>query len=82
MCLGVPGQIISIEASHPHLATAVVNGATRPVNLGLVEDQDPRPGDWILIHMGMAVEIIDAEEAAASQEFLNELAGLWPDGRG
>jgi hydrogenase expression/formation protein HypC len=42
----------------------VVGGRSR-VNLGMLEDQRVSPGDWLLIHMGFAIERID--EAAASQ---------------
>jgi hydrogenase expression/formation protein HypC len=45
------------------LALVDVQGAQRQINLGMMEDQDFRPGDWVLIHMGFVVERIDAAGA-------------------
>jgi hydrogenase assembly chaperone HypC/HupF len=49
------------------LALVDVQGARRRINLGLLEPEEeaPMPGDWVLIHMGFALERID--EAAAKE---------------
>jgi hydrogenase expression/formation protein HypC len=68
MCLGIPGQVIEmVEGYGGQLALVDVSGAARRVNLGMLQldQQDLAPGDWVLIHMGFAVERIDA--AAAEQ---------------
>jgi hydrogenase assembly chaperone HypC/HupF len=41
-----------------------VSGVTRIINIGLLEDEDLKPGDWVLIHVGFAMSKIDEEEAA------------------
>jgi hydrogenase expression/formation protein HypC len=66
MCLGIPGRVVRImEGNAGQLALVDVLGAPRPINLGMLEDPDLSPGDWILIHMGFALEQID--EAGAQK---------------
>ena len=66
MCLGIPGQVVRIlEGNAGQLALVDVLGAHRPINLGMLEDPAVAPGDWVLIHMGFALERID--RAAADQ---------------
>jgi hydrogenase expression/formation protein HypC len=66
MCLGIPGRIVEIMAGNAgQLALVDVLGAQRPINLGMLEDPHLSPGDWVLIHMGFALEQID--EAGAQK---------------
>jgi hydrogenase maturation protein HypF len=75
MCLGIPGRVVEIVPGFAdQLALVDVQGAERRVNIGLL-DAPPAAGDWILIHMGFAVELID--EAAAARA----LSGLELMGR-
>jgi len=71
MCLGIPGQVLEVLGEHDgQLALVDVQGAHRKVNLGILEEP-PVAGDWILIHMGFAMEVIDgrrAEEALTGLE--------------
>jgi hydrogenase expression/formation protein HypC len=64
MCLGIPGQLKELSDIHEHLARVDVSGVTRLINIGLLEDEDLKPGDWVLIHVGFAMSKIDEEEAA------------------
>ena len=63
MCLGIPAQLVAGETGHPDLVMAEVGGVPRTVNVGLL-DERPGPGDWILVHMGFALNMMTAEEAA------------------
>jgi hydrogenase expression/formation protein HypC len=63
MCLGIPARITDGATGHPDLAAVDMGGVTRVVNIGLL-DEPPRPGDWILVHMGFALSTMTAEEAA------------------
>jgi hydrogenase assembly chaperone HypC/HupF len=75
MCLGIPGRVVEmVPGFGDQLALVEVQGAGRRVNIGLL-DQPPEPGQWVLIHMGMAVELTDAEGAEQA------LAGLELMGR-
>ncbi|WP_084599203.1 carbamoyltransferase HypF [Actinoplanes subtropicus] len=74
MCLGIPGQVVEIVDGYAgHLALVDVEGARRRVNIGMLDDP-PDPGAWVLIHLGFAVEIIDAREASRAMSGL-ELVG-------
>ena len=78
MCLGIPGQVIELlEGYGGQLALVDVEGAQRKVNIGMLEldQQALHPGDWVLIHMGFAVEKVDAAGAREA------LAGLEMMGR-
>ncbi len=75
MCLGIPGRIVEIvEGFDDQLALVDVEGAQRRVNVGMLEEP-PTVGDWILIHMGFAMERIDEERARSA------LSGLEMMGR-
>ena len=66
MCLGIPGRVVEILPGNAgQLAMVDVLGAQRPINLGMLENPNLTPGDWVLIHMGFALERID--EAGAQQ---------------
>ena len=63
MCLGIPGRVVAMVPGYgDQLALVEVEGATRKVNIGLL-DEPPAPGQWVLLHMGFAVETTDAEGA-------------------
>ena len=74
MCLGIPGRVVGmVPGFGDQLALVDVAGATRRVNIGLL-DEPPAPGQWVLIHMGMALEITDAAGAEQAMDGL-ELVG-------
>ncbi|MFY9808821.1 MAG: HypC/HybG/HupF family hydrogenase formation chaperone [Pseudonocardiaceae bacterium] len=70
MCLGIPGEVIELMPEHPDLARVDVSGVKRAINIGLLSDDPPVPGDWILIHVGFALSKIDEKEAKAAMDFL------------
>jgi hydrogenase assembly chaperone HypC/HupF len=64
MCLGIPGQVVEmVDGYGDQLALVDVSGAQRRVNIGMLETGPPAPGQWVLIHMGFAVELVSAAEA-------------------
>jgi len=74
MCLGIPGQVVEIvDGFAGQLALVDVQGVRRRINIGML-DQPPAGDDWILIHMGFALEVIDAAEAERALQGL-ELMG-------
>jgi hydrogenase expression/formation protein HypC len=62
MCLGIPAQLVAGDTGHPDLAMVDMGGVSRAINLGLL-DERPGPGDWVLVHMGFALQTMTAEEA-------------------
>jgi hydrogenase expression/formation protein HypC len=79
MCLGIPGEIIEISSDRPDLAKVAVSGVKRMINIGLLDDDPPVPGDWILIHVGFALSKIDEKEAADALEFLESIGKAYED---
>jgi hydrogenase expression/formation protein HypC len=78
MCLGIPGQILEISDATQQLAIVDVGGIRRQVNLACVVD-DAHPietcvGDWVLVHVGFAMNRIDPEEAQITLNMLAEMA--------
>jgi hydrogenase expression/formation protein HypC len=77
MCLGIPGQVIHmLDGYEGQLALVDVAGERRRVNMGMLPEETFSPGDWIIIHMGFAVEKTDREGAQQA------MAGLELMGRG
>ncbi len=79
MCLGIPGEIVDLHAGRDDLATVDVAGVRRAVNIGLLDKDEVRVGDWVLIHVGFALSKIDEAEAAATLEMLNGLGEAYTD---
>ncbi|MGH8974514.1 MAG: HypC/HybG/HupF family hydrogenase formation chaperone [Acidimicrobiia bacterium] len=79
MCLGIPGEVVELYEDRPDLAKVDVSGVRRAINIGLLEGEDVRPGDWILIHVGFALSKIDEEEAAAALNFLAGIGQAYDD---
>jgi hydrogenase expression/formation protein HypC len=76
MCLAVPGKIVSIEGDDPILRDGKVNfgGVVKRVNLSLVPEA--KIGDYVLVHVGLALSIVDEEEANQVFEFLKTIGEL------
>ena len=73
MCLGIPGQVVAFLEETDQLAKVEVTGVKRNINIGLVKDEGLQLGDWVLIHVGFAMSIIDEEEAARAMDGLRLL---------
>jgi hydrogenase assembly chaperone HypC/HupF len=58
VCLAIPGRIIEFDAENANLALVDVVGVRRKVDLGLLADEPPVLGDWVLIHVGFAMSKI------------------------
>ncbi|MFG1810376.1 carbamoyltransferase HypF [Streptomyces sp. NPDC049040] len=80
MCLGIPGRVVGIVEGHAgQLALVDVEGAQRRINIGML-DAPPDSGDWVLLHMGFALEVIDRAAAAEAMSGL-EMMGRGRTGR-
>jgi len=85
MCLAIPGKIIEIAQENPNWALVDVVGMRRRVDLGLLEDNRPVPGDWVLIHVGFAMSKIsetDALDQIRTLEMLGESQAAAEEVRG
>jgi hypothetical protein len=54
VCLAIPGKIVELDALNPQLAVVDVVGVRRKVDLGLLQDDLPVPGDWVLIRYDLS----------------------------
>jgi hydrogenase expression/formation protein HypC len=79
MCLGIPGEVIEFLPGQPDLARVDVSGVRRVINVGLLVDDMPAPGEWVLIHVGFALSKIDEGEAAAALEFLEGIGRAYEE---
>lgn len=70
MCLAIPGQIVELLPDTATGALVDVVGVRRRIDLGLLQDDPPVPGDWVLIHVGFAMSKISAQEAREQMETL------------
>jgi hydrogenase expression/formation protein HypC len=73
MCLAIPGKIVELLPAHHSSAVVDVAGVRRRVDLGLLENDPPVIGDWVLIHVGFAMSKISEQDAI---EQMNTLAIL------
>jgi hydrogenase assembly chaperone HypC/HupF len=69
MCLGAPARIVATAGP---VATVEVDGKQRPVNVALLPNE-PAVGDWVLVHLGFAIEPLAAEDADAMLALQREL---------
>jgi hydrogenase expression/formation protein HypC len=81
MCLAVPGKIESIgdesiDGADPIFRTGKVcfGGIIKNVNLACVPEA--RTGDYVLVHAGFAIGVIDEEEARKTLDCLKEIGGI------
>ncbi|PJF30348.1 MAG: HypC/HybG/HupF family hydrogenase formation chaperone [Candidatus Thermofonsia Clade 1 bacterium] len=76
MCLAVPGQLISINDADPLFRTGKVNfgGIIKEVNLAYVPEA--KIGDYVIVHVGFALSVVDPDEAARVFEYLADMDEL------
>ena len=70
MCLAIPGKVLELFPGMPFLATVEVAGVRRKVDLGLLENDMPKSGDWALIHVGFAMSKISEQDALDQMQTL------------
>ncbi len=69
MCVAIPARIKTIAGS---MADVEIGGVARNVSVQLTPEA--RVGDYVLVHAGFAIHVIDEEEARATLEVFRELA--------
>jgi len=75
MCLAVPGEILSIEKQGEERSGRIrFGGVTREVNLAYVPEA--RVGDYVIVHVGFAISLLDEEEAKKTLSYLEEMETL------
>jgi len=77
MCLAVPGKLLSIEGpDDPLLRSGRVDfsGIVKQINLAYVPEA--KIGDYVLVHVGFAISIVDEQEAQQVFEYLRQMGEL------
>ncbi len=77
MCLAIPGKIKSIELQYGgavRMATVSFGGITKEASLEMLPDADI--GDYVLVHVGVAISKVDEEEAQKTFKYLEELGEI------
>ena len=75
MCLAVPMQITQLDGLN---ARCAAKGVERQVSLFLLQDEPPEIGDWVLIHVGYALQVVSAEDARETWDLLDQLGAETP----
>lgn len=64
MCLAIPAKVIELFPDQGDCALVEVGGVRRRIDTGLLQNDDaPKTGDWVLIHVGFALSRISEEDA-------------------
>ncbi len=70
MCLGIPMQVMAIDG---HLARCSAKGVEREVSLFLVQDDPPGVGDFVVVHVGYAIQRTTPQEARSAWEIYDQM---------
>jgi hydrogenase expression/formation protein HypC len=73
MCLAIPGKIIEIDNKKEHAIIDYGDGTKRKANITLV---DAKIGDYVLVHAGFAIQILDEKEAHETLSLFREMLSM------
>lgn len=73
MCLAVPGEILTIEIDDPLLREGRVRFAGVEKRISLAFVPDAGIGDFVIVHAGFAIAVLDQEEAASTLAMLKAI---------
>ena len=76
MCLAIPGELVEISDGEALMRTGKVSfgGVVKEVNLACVPEA--RVGDFVTVHVGLALSVVDRVEAERVFEYLREVGEL------
>ena len=69
MCLAIPAKILSIDGTAAHCE---MSGVTKDIDVSLTPEA--KAGDWVIVHVGFALQVIDAQKAAATLAAMQSVA--------
>ncbi|WP_415910660.1 HypC/HybG/HupF family hydrogenase formation chaperone [Oleiharenicola sp. Vm1] len=76
MCLAVPGKVVEILGDDPLLRSAKVSFSGVIKQVSLTCTPEAKLGDYVLVHVGVAISTVDPEEAAQTFEYLKQMGEL------
>ena len=82
MCLAIPGKVLEMNGTDPLQRTGRVQfgGIIKEINLAFTPEVEI--GDYVLVHVGFAISVIDEREAQRVFEYLDEMGELSPEATG
>lgn len=76
MCLAVPGQVLDIQGDDPFSRVGRVSFGGIVKSISLACTPEAKVGDYVLVHVGLAISVIDAAEAEETFRYLKEMGDL------
>lgn len=76
MCLAVPGKVIDIAGDDPFLRSARVSFSGVIKHVSLACAPEAKVGDYVLVHVGVAISVVDPKEAEETFAYLREMGEL------
>ncbi len=76
MCLAIPGKIVEIDKNKEYSLVDYGEGTKRKINVTLV---DVKIGDYVLVHAGFAIQILDEKEAKETLDLFREILSAEDD---
>ena len=70
MCLGIPMKVIEVNGFN---ARCEAKGVEREVSLFMLQDEEVRPGDYVMIHVGYAIQKMTPQEARSAWELFDQM---------
>ena len=70
MCLGIPMEVVAIEG---FVARCSAKGVERDVSLFLLQDERPSIGEFVMVHVGYAIQKMTPQEARSAWELYDEV---------
>jgi hydrogenase expression/formation protein HypC len=73
VCLAIPGKIVEIDGNQEHATVDYGDGTKRKANISLV---DVKKGQYVLVHAGFAIEVLDEKEAKETLDLFREMLSM------
>lgn len=70
MCLGIPMQVKSVNG---FVARCEAKGVEREVSLFMLQDEPPQPGEFVMVHVGYAIQKLTEQDARSTWELLDQI---------
>ncbi len=70
MCLAIPMQVVAIDG---HMANCQAKGVEREVSLFLLQDEPVAAGDFVMVHVGYAIQRMTPKDARSAWELIDEI---------
>jgi len=79
MCLGIPMRVVEVDGFN---ARCEAKGVERDVSLFLLQHEPVATGDFVMVHVGYAIQKMTEEEALSAWELYDEVLGAGESGAG